>query len=471
MRRVLRLTAVLFGIGLIGMTGMLETTRHSHEADPVLLVAGSDGERPNTTALYLMGAASTVRQRISPPAYTYWDNSRVSAGKWLYMLVSQTEKQSNTYTGTPLRISRDGLRVEQVTDKNMNLEFVSTPEDKWLLSISEDEVGNVDIIRMQAQDAENPYNLTASFEPSVSYSPPEHLKVSEDGRWVYFEVYQQDHSIDVFRVSIDGGVPENLSNEIEETVHLIAATNDWLLFSTPQMAYITDADGDNSRALITDSMQISSIYVEWIAPLNLVIVGTYFQGDIWLWAFEMPGGTLQWRYEGLALMDVSPSDGAFVVKDEADSILYMSADGRQPPKVILSDGEYRWVRYKPNGELYFLRDAPTDMALWQMNLQDGTTEKIYEPITHDAGFWEWSKDGKWVAMLDYDLNTNSNAYHYTIANSLGRPAYRLNNQLKYATLFRWLPPIDRDWSPAGLLLMGSVLMLGGIMRRGGRRKT
>lgn len=460
---------MLFGIGLIGMTGLLEAVRHSHEADPVLLVAGNNSDQPNTTALYLMGAGSTVHQRIAPPAYSYRETQCSPNSNWLYIVASSTREQSYSYSGTLLRISRDGQLLEEVTDRVMSLDFICTPDDKWLLKTSTDEVGNVDIIRMQAQDAENPYNLTATFEPSVAFdSFPNEKSFSDTGQWVYFRVWQQGGGFEVFRVSIDGSIPENLTTEIEVPAHLIAVTDDWLLFLAGEMIYVTDSDGRNTHPLFPDSVPVDSVFALWLAPLNLVIAETRSQDGHWLWAFEMPENTLRWRYEGLTIQAVSQSNDSFVVQDEANSILYMGADGRQVPKVILKNGEYRYVRSISNGTLFFLQNASVDSALWQMNLQDGTTQKIFEPITREGEISEWSQDGKWVAILDYDLNTNSNAYHYTIANSVGRPTYRLNNQLKYATLFRWLPPIDRAWSPVGLLVMGSVLMLGGVMRRGGK---
>lgn len=471
MRWVLRKTAVLMGIGLIGITGLLGIIRYQHQADPVILVAGNNADQPNTTALYLIGADSAVKQRISPPAFSYREKQCSPASNWLYITASQTKEQTYTFSGTLWRIRRDGHHLEEVTDRIMNLDFICTPNDKWLLKTSTDEVGNVDIIRMQAQDAENSYNLTAAFEPSVAFASIPDVNVSDTGQWVYFQVWQQDGSIDVFRVSIDGGIPENLTTEIEASAHLIAATNDWLLFSAQHMVFITDADGGNPHPLFVDTVPIDSIFAVWIAPLNLVIAETRSQVGHWLWAFEMPGATLQWRYEGFTLRATSPTDGSFVVQDEDNSILYLGANGRQPPKIILKDGEYGLIRFQSNGELIFLRNAPVDRALWQMNLRDGTRQKIYEPITREGEIWEWSKDNRWVAIRDYDLNTSSNASHFVIANSIGRPAYRLNKQLKHTIVLDWLPPIDRDWSPIGLLIIGGGLTLGGLIRRRGKTKS
>ncbi|MBZ0318883.1 MAG: hypothetical protein K8L91_20880 [Anaerolineae bacterium] len=465
MRRVLRWTAVLFGIGLIGMAVLLETIRHSHEADPVMLVTDKVNHKPNTEALYLMVAGSEIHHRISPPYYDFrvlqwWRNQQ-----WVYLLANRNSEDLNSESGIIWRIQRDNLRADPITYAVGVIGSVATPDGKWLLYLSQNQTGR-NLFRVGTESGSQPYNLTLDVgDAELSLMQPE---ISENGRWVYFSVQQKD-SVDVYRVSINGGTPQNLTATIEGSASWVGEGPDWLLFKSDDMVYITDLDGSHPRTLSADWKPNEEVELAWWwAQQNLVIVRTHSQDKYELWAYEMPSAALGWSYEGLSPLAHPSSFGSLMTIDGYGSLVYLGSDGRQAPQVIQFAGGQMGFNHDT---ITYLRNilasdhSATDFfELWQL-LPDGTTRKIYQPVTREAVFEGVSLDGRWVAIYDYEVN--SNQPHNIILNTEDGKIYRRE---EWVNVISWLPPIDRAWSPAGLLIIGGGALVGSI-RAGGRRKV
>ncbi|MCL4256021.1 MAG: hypothetical protein KJ043_19850, partial [Anaerolineae bacterium] len=423
MKRVLRLTAVLFGIGLIGMTGMLETTRHSHEADPVLLVADGISNMLGFEALYLMGASSDIQQRISSPTYNFQILRRWQDDKWLYLSANRNSEEFNNGSGVIWQIQRDNHCAKPLSYASIVTRVVTTPDGKWLVYIAYERNGRAHLFRLQTVEGAQPFDLLHDVE-SLPIASTE-MEVSKNGQWVYFNVRQDDDS-DVYRVSIDGGVPENLTSEIEGRVFFIAEGNDWLLFRSEKMAYLTSLDGSEQRPLFPSWAAIEEVgSIFWWEEQNLVIVAAMLQERYYLWAFEMPNAALIWRYEGLSPLG-SPSSLGSLITSSDDGFFYHGSDGRQTPRII--QGGVGQMGFYSDGTITYLKNFYTDdhtitdfFELWRF-LPDGTTQMVYAPVTRDVGLNGSSWDRRWMALYDYD--TNSNQPHNIILNTEDGKIYR-----------------------------------------------
>ncbi|MBZ0318884.1 MAG: hypothetical protein K8L91_20885, partial [Anaerolineae bacterium] len=131
---------------------------------------------------------------------------------------------------------------------------------------------------------------------------------------------------------------------------------------------------------------------------------------------------------------------------------------------VLEQDEYAYLPFFDGLPLFMkaIPNAADAYTLWEL-FPDGTTRKVYEPVSALMGLQAISSDGEWAAFYG----------HYETRNTvlLLKLDWTRAYQLHDAYVLDWLPPIDRAWSPVGLLVIGSVLMLGGVIRRRGKRKS
>lgn len=470
MIRVLRWTVALFGIGLIVMTGMLETIRLTHEADPVLLIAATDKSQPDKKALYLLGAGVSARQRLSTFYYAFHRYSWSADKKWYYV-GGQFDLVTRSYL-IGLRISSDGRRIESFEGGYDPRSTIVTPDGKWALYTFRTNDGPADLMRVSANTDSTPLNLTPDFAPSVAENA---LILSDDSQWVYIPVTISG-GVDYYRIPIAGGDAVNVTAGIDGELELVAHGKDFLVFQSNATVYLTNGDGGNPRALLPAWAERDTVVaVRWAHKPNRLLIETRLRDTSQLWMFEVPSGRLQWRYDGFSYINGDVSEGAFIAYDGFGSMFYVRADGRVAPQLVLETGNFHTAGFSENGNMTFLQanyldlqGAQSPFELWFVRMRDGIPHRLSQHLTSSGGVWEWSWDGEWATIRDFDPLTNQP--FFVIVDIQGARAYPLDVTTWLTDMLTWLPPIDRAWSPIGLLVMGSVLMLGGIMRRGGRRK-
>ncbi|MBZ0318677.1 MAG: DUF5050 domain-containing protein, partial [Anaerolineae bacterium] len=437
MKRVLRVTVVLFGIGLIGMVAMLETTRHTKEAGPVLLAVEIDSFG-NEKGLFLHGVGSTIRRYIPSHPTVRTKSLQWSAdGQWLYGIYNRTLSDYSHYVHQLWRISRDGRRLEWLPGTIIAPDtdnIALSPDGQWLIYVEIDPLGNFQIMRVPTDDPTQPYDLSA--DAGLPTADPDFLRVSADSQWVYL----MDET-NLYRVPMVGGRGEKVTSQ-GGFGQPVAITNKWVLMWSSHSLTIMNPDGTNPRVLFPDDGEINpSVFMWqaiWLQNQQMAIVGTTDQfGTRALQAYAVPDGTRLWRYADLRSVGTYRADGWIMAMNADYDLVSLWADGRESPHVILEEADYDGLVFA-KGVVVFLRERPaaSEWREWWRLFPDGQTLALNQILSQSAYIQSLSSDQEWAVITDY-LPT----FRQIVLRLDGTYAYELPN----ATVVDWLPPIDRTW--------------------------
>ena len=114
-----------------------------------------------------------------------------------------------------------------------------------------------------------------------------HPKLTRDGRWFYLRAnVPSPHSYDVYRVGVDGGELQRVSNYGGVSAFSLAPDDRQLLvvhsssYVPPQLALVA-ADGSGSARELTDTRTADYKAMNWVAPKFVQVPSTHFKGSIW----------------------------------------------------------------------------------------------------------------------------------------------------------------------------------------------
>lgn len=458
MKRVLRLTAIVFGIGLIGVTGMLAYTRSTHEPNPLLVHGMREDIQHYHQRAYLSAIGSDIQRPITP-THDNFDVIGWSPDKaWFYWTAARDFDDTQINQGEAWRISRDGRHVERLKGVIFQQNVSWSPDGQWIYYDYWTTQQTRELYRVRP-NGENIQHLTAAFDHDVMRP-----HVSWDGRWVYFTVWNNPaQREDLYRMPADGGTSQNLTEalggtqlivlvwpEVDESL-VIATTaeiNGWL------QTYLW-IEETATWYPIYDPIATDSLYAHWVPDWNILILlaaQTTMGIDM---KMERP----VWEYTNTRqILLTDDHDWVYV------SILYKPLFRMHPngtgytefPNAPL-EGYVQYVA--PDGRFIIYQGLHIETAsfwFYKLDIASGESHPVYGDgwlVTSDSSGWMviQHKDGTFAALHPQSEEVQS---------------LRLG---KYpGVILTLLPPIDRAWSPIRLLVMGSVLMLGGVIRQRGK---
>jgi eukaryotic-like serine/threonine-protein kinase len=157
-------------------------------------------QRQTFTSIWVMGKGTEQPSQITSGAGRYFDLSWTPDGKILY--ASDASGNADIW-----EIEADGTGQKQLTaGVGRNYGPVASPDGRYILFHS-NRSGSWQIWRMN-RDGNNPLALTGGKEES------NWAQVSPDGRWVIYQHVGAGTLATLWRVSIDGGTPERLTNDL-----------------------------------------------------------------------------------------------------------------------------------------------------------------------------------------------------------------------------------------------------------------
>ena len=296
---------------------------------------------------------------------------------------------------------------------------------------------------------------------------------STDGQWLYYHIINAfDHEAGpTFRIDLDGRV-ENLDEMFGDLlpgtyyprIYSYAPDGDWLYVSVPRDIMGQEADlyrlaPDGSKLQqLTDTPGYSGI-LAWGPDGDWLVVRNSWQGNSDLWIMR-PDGSQQQRLsqtDGRDFLIGWSPDRQWVyfqsfLGGSVDEVFRARIDGSDYQQVTDFKRDqisaYGWL--SPDGVWGIISRGDT-RTLYSIHLDSGA---VYA-LAYSAAFVGWSPDSQW--MLFY----TSEGIQRVRPDGTDIHNYGIEPGVSWFHV--WLPPIDRPWSPVGLLAAALVLGMTGIM--------
>ncbi|MBZ0318882.1 MAG: hypothetical protein K8L91_20875 [Anaerolineae bacterium] len=466
MKRVLRWTAVLFGIGLIGMAGMLAYVRSTRDPRPILLFSASEDGRYFHQNVYAYGIGSAIRRQIIPTYLGFNPVAWSPDGEWFYLIGSRTSLEYDSFAGEAWRLSRDGRRIQRLANVMVQGGVLHwTPDGQWIVTDYWSEQGmNIGVYRI-SPDGRVVADLTPNFD---RYATETHISL--DGQWIYFVGTTPDYQKrDIYRMPIAGGAPETLTEDLDNFAYVLV----WPDMGESVIAVTKTESGDwRLNKLNSETHQWLPFY-EAIStrepPLGRMIrAANHFvlvMPDAVV-GIDAGSGEETWRYEGTKSAWFTFDSKWLILQFAESKLARLHPDGLAYSELDDLPVGFDFMGAFPNSQSILLEsfDVETGQySLYEFEIEKSRLKRLW---TDDewVSVEDWSPDGKWFVIHASDD-------HLIALHIASRTVLKIHLDIPPTNILALLPPIDRAWSPVGLLVIGSVLMLGGVIRRGGRRKT
>jgi Tol biopolymer transport system component len=226
-------------------------------------------------------------------------------------------------------------------------------------------------LRVVNQDGTESKQLTA-FTNSINVRP----SVSPDGRYIVFgSDLAGPRTRNIWRVDIDGGNPVQLTSGEGETWPTFSPDGRWIIYS----------------ATSSGKFSIRKVTIDGGESIQLRMTATFPIASI------SPDGKL------IAYVDSDERAGS------PDRIVVIPFDGGEAVKTfeLPPTFEHAVVRWTPNGRTLTYPDSRDGVEnIWGQPLDGGTPRQITDFKSEAIGLFDWSRDGKQLALWRGTQNQN-----------------------------------------------------------------
>jgi Tol biopolymer transport system component/aminoglycoside phosphotransferase (APT) family kinase protein len=262
----------------------------------------------------------------------------------------------------------DPARAKKIVSAAGTYEVSWTPDGRLVYSANSGDRMNLWVVN---QDGTEPKQLTA-FTNSVNGRP----SVSPDGRYIVFGSDRAGtRTRNIWRVDSDGSNPVQLTSGEGETWPTFSPDGRWVIYS----------------AIVSGKYSLRKVPIDGGDPIQLT-------------------GTV-----GFLIPSVSP-DGkmiAYVDREERagspDRIVVIPFEGGDPVKTfdLPPTFEHAAVRWTPDGRALTFTDIRNGVEnIWTQPLGGGAPRQITDFKSEGIGMFDWSRDGKQLALWRGTENRN-----------------------------------------------------------------
>jgi Tol biopolymer transport system component len=309
-----------------------------------------------SSQLWQLSYAAGEARRITNDLNSYADLS-LEADAGSLVTVQSAPLNLSLWVVTP---GENPTRAKKIVSAAGALEVAWTPDGRLVYPAKSGEATNLWVVN---QDGAEPKQLTA-FTNSVNVRP----NVSPDGRYIVFGSDRAGpRTRNIWRVDLDGSHPVQLTSGEGETWPTCSRDGHWVIYS----------------ARVSGKHSIRKVPIDGGEPVQLKVT------------------------ENFTIPSVSP-DGkliAYTDKDErADSperIVVIPFDGGDPVKTfdLPPTFQHAAVRWKLDGRALTYVDIRDGVDnIWSQPLEGGAPRQITDFKSDGIGIFDWSPDGKQLAL-------------------------------------------------------------------------
>lgn len=470
MKKILRGAGGLFGIILLVLVGLLGGARRGAEPEWWLFtVQNNSGGSPTWFAAVAdVQAGEWIQTTPTTPNMDFLKTS--PNGQWIYF--TRKNRQHSQIGFDLYRIRWNATQPRRLGEMYFYHGLYLSPDGQWIAYFKPDHQ-----LISGKSDGSHPRSISAEL-PTGARSIL-NIQFSSDGHWFIFGMSWEETAevLDTYRIALEDRAAglhlENLTYNVNEPVMPIRwLSANWVLVSSwdeenyiPQVfrLHLTD------RALIplTDARYQ---FAGWLPDDQLILMLN--RDTHHLQAIRATDWRVVWEREAAEvwvtqtmpawLWVVNPSGWQAIRASDAYTV-----DMPIPPRMTdlwevwgeSPDGEWLWLMYQNH--------ESNQLGLWRLHIQDGTFEKMWEAPDSQPHLHGWGADGQRVIWSNTVTDWNTSLLTTTLYSMRadGQDLTTITTQpgqLKSAPLRL----SDSDFSWAGLLIIGVVLVGSYFVKRG-----
>lgn len=400
-----------------------------------------------------------------------------------------------------IRLDPDGRNSVGIAKVRAGGEYVlATPSGDWIFYHLKDSLGYQNIYRIRP-DGSNQENLTYNSGSN------DLIRFSPDKEWLI--IYStRNGTREIFRISLDGRIAQNLSNAPDSILLTFSPDNQWIIFSVKNQQfydlYKVRLDG-TEKQLIAAGIGETRNY-EWSLDGKKVVFESFDYSDnneIDVMVMSLTENML-YKMTNNAYFEFYPRwspDGNRIIfsrKQEHDFDLYSihTDSGILSRLTYFLGDDFAWDWSRDGRWLYFSSDRDSRRNLFRVHLQSGKLEQLTH-ISDKAYYRSWSSDGVWL-IYEVITEVGSNLYrmlsdgsrkqqltkehlvasnfinfspddrwiYFNYGKGMGRMKLDGSEQRilteNHRALIYWLPIVDMKWSISRGILFGFLLIMPSI---------
>lgn len=472
----LRAVVLIFGITLLGLTGLLWIFR---EDDPpqYFLMSGDGGLNQssfkNSYAIGIVGEPELKPLEVGVIERRSFQGWSANGRSLLFVRSIQSSKPLQL-----IRLTLPDYQMQILDDNFFDISVPiplvhSTPNGRWLI-YTRQEAGlhNFSIIRRRF-DGSASLNLTVGKVASYPLTGAINIVYTPDDESVYFHGKLANGNIHVFRVRLDGGPVEDLTPDPnkEFIVESILTGTDWLLVLEKQgdewRRWKMSLDGQDWQLLADNNFARMRI-LGWLPKHEMLLVFDY---DNWmLIGWRVRDGTVVWQVPESDYLGAT-SDGQWVLLENAHrEFIRMRPDGTDALHLTKRGTRGGVWGFAPDSDWFWFTSWDREEGPFEIRRVNMAGHlEIVASFDAMPQLVEWSADGEWV-LFNLNADENIDATPYRVRTDGTGLAQLVSPSRRYPYLVGFAPQLNlrwqREWSAVGgLLLIGLSLTMAYFRRR------
>ncbi|MBZ0315570.1 MAG: hypothetical protein K8L91_04060, partial [Anaerolineae bacterium] len=456
MRRLLSISALMFGVLTMGLTiGLLIQRQGSSPPEVVLVTA----QRSPESGMRVYGVARQAEREVWFPlgrAYDGLSTWGVSPdGQWLYLLGYR--QVGPDYEYVTLRLRLDGLHIEPLPNIDLLSGLFWTADGQWMVYKGVDEMTGGTALFRATPDGKIVQNLTPTIRASPVIDVPTPPIISPENDWVAFNGFEFHNEIYVANAGVvtqitRGSYPTYLRG------HVRNQTGDWLIVSKVDGAYRVRLDGSELTRLLPNEPIVADIVYFW-PEARLILIQRDKAEDI-LYAVSMEDFSVQWSMPEFFLATSQPHQPyRIAIKERLHQ--------------VFPDGTLRRIEFLPNSSaihfsadgttVYFAHYGPPSATslmtgiLYGIRFADGQLQTLHTS-NYSLDFVRWSSDDGWF-LIETDDHPGQDIWR--IWEATGRSELLVSKR-RYDRFLGVGRVDDRDLAGLPLIGGGGLLVVGAL---------
>lgn len=408
MGRVIRISTILMGVLLVGMTGGLKWVRGEERADILILWEGQS--TPNRLSWLYPNAPRLTPFRTDMEQITIVDTS--PSREWLYFMGGEEEDYSaDIWNGSLYRVRVGGV-PEVVVPYIDGRQITISPDHEWIvypqLSQSPNDTNMIQFIRLELETAKKSLLRTIETLKDVRLITQVHL--SGDQQWINFKMEYWDRMSlpkDYYRFRLDGTDLQPLTNtfyysyiEVEGARLTIGNHEGY------ETLYWREPDG-RLRPVTVDwrTSYFTQCEVEkWLPDQQILILNLdYGRGH---WAVRPNDPNPVWTVSGTHdYLRIDSEHGWIMFQNWDDYTLWrMRLDGRELLQIVPAAVWWQDWSLDPSGNGVTYRVSQGE---WRHVSIDGTQDELVYQSTGYPEYWGRSPQEQWFVFVDGNAASES----------------------------------------------------------------